>query len=279
MTTVQDKNWFTEEYKNYGTALSFKIKSRLHHEKTPYQEIEIYDTEYYGHLMVIDGCVMVTQKDNYLYHEMMSHPVLFTHPNPRNVVIIGGGDCGTLQQVLLHQTVQNVLQVEIDEQVTRLAEKYFPELCTNNDDVRAELYFGDGIAWMREAPDASVDIIIIDSTDPIGPAEGLFGEAFYKQCHRVLDKTGILVQQSESPFFHQKLMQAMQHHMSVAGFPQTQAISFPQPCYPSGWWSATMASKTTKLTQFREQDAKNKTFKTRYYHAAMHQAALIMPAE
>src|SRR5262245_30630267 len=129
-----DQHWFNEIYSAEGSAFSLKIKGKLHDEKTPYQHIEIYATEKFGNLMVIDGCVMLTSRDNFLYHEMMSHVALFTHPQPKKVVIIGGGDCGTLQETLRHSSVTEVWQIEIDELVTRLAEKYFPELCRANKD-------------------------------------------------------------------------------------------------------------------------------------------------
>src|SRR5690606_27866633 len=124
------------------------------------------------------------------------HPALFTHPNPKNVAIIGGGDCGSLREALKHP-VESAIQIDIDEVVTQLSLQYFPELCESNHDPRAQLLFIDGIKWMQDAPAASLDIIIVDSTDPLGPAVGLFNEAFYRQCHRVLKKDGILVQQSE----------------------------------------------------------------------------------
>ena len=189
--------WFTEICKEGGSALSFMIREKLHEEQTGFQHIEIYATEKFGNLMVIDGYVMLTAWDNFIYHEMLSHPALFTHPAAEQVVIIGGGDCGTLREVLKHDAVSRVLQVEIDERVTRLAEKYFPELCTSNNDTRAEFLFGDGIQWMKDADPGSVDIVIVDSTDPIGPAEGLFTEAFYRDCFQALGGDGILVQQSE----------------------------------------------------------------------------------
>lgn len=158
-----DTNWFTEFYEPGGSAFGLKIKAKLHDEQSAYQHIEIYDTETFGHLMVIDGCVMLTQRDNFLYHEMMAHPALFNHAAPRRVVVIGGGDCGTLREVLRHEGVQQALQVEIDERVTRLSERYFPELCEANGDPRAQLLFEDGIAWFANAPEASVDVVIVDS--------------------------------------------------------------------------------------------------------------------
>ncbi len=272
-----DKGWFTEICEEGGSAFSLKIKGKLHEEQTAYQTIAIYETETFGNLMVIDGFVMLSSRDNFLYHEMLAHPALFTHDDPRRVLIIGGGDCGTLREVLQHQEVEEVWQVEIDEQVTHLAERYFPELCTANDDPRAKLHFGDGIRWVKEAEPESYDVIIVDSTDPIGPAEGLFSEPFYRDCQRALGPGGILVQQSESPLFHMGIIKDMHQAMGAAGFDERLTLNFPQCVYPSGWWSATMAAKDRSLSDFREQAAARRGFATRYYNAAIHRAGLAQP--
>jgi len=274
---LETDQWFTEICKEGGSAFSMKVREKLHDEQSEYQRIQIYATEKFGNLMVIDGFVMLTARDNFIYHEMMSHPVLFTHPSPGNIVIIGGGDCGTLREVLKHGRVTHVLQVEIDERVTRLAEEYFPELCVSNSDARAEFFFGDGIRWMQEAADGTVDVIIVDSTDPIGPAEGLFTEDFYRECHRALGDHGILIQQSESPLYHMHIINPMRKAMSAAGFTDVQTLFFPQATYPSGWWTATLACKQDMSGLFREDDARNKTFETGYYNADIHAAALTAP--
>jgi len=273
----QEQSWFTEQHDYSGSSIGFRIRQRLHAEQTPFQAIEIYESTDWGNVMVIDGCMMVTTRDNFLYHEMMSHPALFTHARAKRVVIIGGGDCGTLREVLKHDEVESAIQVEIDERVTRLAERYFPELCESNNDPRAQLLFIDGIKWMAECEPESLDVVIVDSTDPIGPAEGLFNEAFYASCLKALRQGGILVQQSESPLAHLPLLQSMRNAMKGAGFHALRTLTFPQPCYPTGWWSATLARKGSDLSAFRERGAATKTFATRYYNAEMHKAALAMP--
>lgn len=277
MNMSDNSEWFTEICEDHGSAISFRIRQKLHEEQTPYQRIEIYETTDFGNLMVIDGFVMLTSRDNFLYHEMMSHPALFTHPDPKRVVIIGGGDCGTLREVLKHKGVERALQVEIDERVTRLSEQYFPELCESNNDPRAELFFGDGIQWMKDAEPGSVDIVIVDSTDPIGPAEGLFTEDFYRSCYRALGNNGLVVQQSESPLLHyDSIIKPMHCAMQAAGFTHTHTLPFPQSCYPSGWWSATLAGKQT-VDNFREGDVEQPEFATQYYNRNIHQGALAVP--
>src|SRR4030066_1997201 len=140
-----DNSWYTEEWAGQGSAISLKIEDRVHDEQSEYQRIEIYKTAAFGTLMTLDGLVMVTDRDNFIYHEMMSHPALFTHPNPKRVLIIGGGDCGTLREVLRQAGGELAEQVELDERVTRVAEKFFPALCEKNADPRARFHFTDGI--------------------------------------------------------------------------------------------------------------------------------------
>ena len=269
--------WFTEAYEPSGSSIGFRTRERLHAETTPFQTIEIHDSTDWGKLMVIDGCMMLTSRDNFLYHEMMAHPALFTHARAKRVVIIGGGDCGTLREVLRHEEVESVVQVEIDERVTRLAAQYFPELCEANDDPRAQLLFDDGIKYMAECEPESVDLVIVDSTDPVGPAEGLFNGAFYASCYRALRPSGLFVQQSESPMAHLELIKSMRAAMRTAGFQGLKTLPFPQPCYPTGWWSCTMARKGADLSDFRERGAATKKFPTRYYNVDIHRAALALP--
>jgi spermidine synthase len=271
-----DQRWFTEAVEATGTAFSLTAK-KIHEEQTPYQKIEIFETETFGYLMTIDGCTMVSTRDNFLYHEMMSHPALNSHPNPETVVIVGGGDCGTLREVLKHAEVKSATQVEIDERVTRLSEKYFPELCEKNSDPRATLFFGDGIQWMKDARPGSIDLIIIDSTDPVGPAEGLFGKKFYLDCIRALKPDGMLVQQSESPLLHLKLIQEMHQAMREAGFAQTTLLHFPQVIYPSGWWSGSIACKQAGPLAQRLDPTAIAALDAQYYNEDTHRGAFALP--
>jgi spermidine synthase len=273
-----DQSWFTEIHPATGSAFSLKIKGVLHDAQSPYQRVAVYATEAFGKLMVIDGYIMLASRDNFLYHEMMVHPALFTHPDPRRILIVGGGDCGTLREVLKHPGVVTATQVDIDEEVTRAAEIHFPELCAANRDPRAQLCFDDGIAWVQNAESGSYDVIIVDSTDPVGPAEGLFAEPFLRDCHRALGPGGLLVQQSESPLFHlDSILLPLHRALRAAGFSDAHTLHFPQCVYPSGWWTATLARKTGRVADFREADAAAKPFATEYYNAEIHRAALATP--
>ncbi|MEJ7745920.1 MAG: polyamine aminopropyltransferase [Luteimonas sp.] len=273
---MTDTTWKYENFAPSGSAIGYRITKKLDDVQSPYQHIEIFETTDWGNLMLIDGAVMLTTRDNFLYHEMMSHPALFTHAEPKHVVIIGGGDCGTLREVLKHPGIAKAVQCDIDEQVTRMAEKWFPELCDSNHDARAELLFDDGIAYMKHYDADSIDIVIVDSTDPVGPAEGLFNKSFYESCFRALKDDGILVQQSESPLVLLDLINAMRAEMRKAGFTTFKTLPFPQPCYPTGWWSATLAKKSGDF-KFRKVDVRAKTFDTKYYSADIHHGALTLP--
>jgi len=268
-----DNSWFSEPYDLTGSAFSLKLKAKLHDEQSEYQHIEIYDTESYGRLMVFDGCVMLTTLDNFIYHEMMSHPALQSHPDPRDVLIIGGGDCGTLREVLKHESVRRCVQVDIDERVTRVSEMFFPELCDSNHDQRAELCFEDGINYVSNCEAEQFDVIIIDSTDPVGQAARLFGTEFYTDCQRISRDGGILVAQSESPLKQLDLIKSMSSNMLSAGYTSTHTLEFPQSCYPTGWWSCTMAGKNNDLKSPRELPI---TISTQFYTSESHRGGLVL---
>ncbi len=273
-----NSNWFTEECAEIGTAFSLETEEKLYEEQTIYQKIEIYSTKNFGKLMTIDGFVMLTERDNFIYHEMLTHPALFSHPQPHNVLIVGGGDCGTLREVTKHDCVKKITQVEIDQRVTELSYEHFPDLCENNDDARVELVFNDAIQWVKDNKSESIDLIIVDSTDPIGPAEGLFSTPFYKDCMRILKPDGLVVQQSESPLAHlESIIKPMHHCMHEAGFSATQLLHFPMPTYPTGWWTATIASKNKVLNFAREAESKSLGFDTEYYNHAIHLACFAAP--
>jgi len=264
--------WFTEIHADSGSAFSLAIKGKVHEEQTPYQTLAIYETTHFGYLMTLDGCVMLTSRDNFIYHEMMTHPALCSHPEPKRVLIIGGGDCGCLREVLKHPSVTYAHQVDIDERVTRNAEVYFPELCESNDDPRAELSFIDGVAYIEDAEPGSFDVVIVDSVDPVGQAARLYSEEFYAACCQALGDEGILVAQSESPLLHDELIRTMRARMRQAGFNCVDTLYYPQCSYPSGWWSATLACKALTAPEVRNLEAP-----TRYYNSSIHRGALAAP--
>ncbi|PCJ17507.1 MAG: spermidine synthase [Gammaproteobacteria bacterium] len=277
-TEPQSNDWYTERFISEGSSIGLQLTQTLHKEQSAFQSIEIYETSHFGNLLVLDGCIMLTEKDNFIYHEMMAHPALFSHPSPSQVAIIGGGDCGTLKEVLKHKDVEKVVQVEIDQRVTELCQRFFPQLCESNNDPRAEFYFGDGIQWVEGTPNNSLDLLIIDSTDPVGPAEGLFSQGFYQACFEALKPGGVLVLQSESPFYHSHtIIKDMKLKLKACGFENSITRLFPQPVYPSGWWSCTASYKSAPQGSNEHAMKRAKTFATDYYNAEIHFASQAQP--
>lgn len=240
MSIGKQEDWFYEHYA--GAAIGLSVDKLLHEENSAYQKIAIFKTKY-GNLMTLDGKIMLTTQDNFIYHEMVSHPALYSHPEARRVVIIGGGDCGTLREVLRHSVVESVVQVELDERVTRVSEKFFPELCSENRNTKAQLLFEDGVAWIEQATPSSVDVIILDTTDPVGQAARLAHQDFYIACQKALANDGILVAQSQSPFAELAMVASIRREFAAAQFEQIVTLPFPQPTYPAGWWSVTLGMK------------------------------------
>jgi spermidine synthase len=270
--------WFTERDLDQNMGFSLRIRRHIHSEQSPLQRIDIYDTYAHGRMMTLDGLVMVTERDEFIYHEMIAHVPLFSHPDPRQVLIIGGGDGGTLREVLRHPGVECCVMVEIDAAVVEAARRFLPSLASGLDDARAEIRFEDGIAYVQNAADSAFDVILIDCTDPVGPAEGLFQLPFYRQCLRVLGSAGILCQQTESPLYMPHLIRDVHAALRTAGFEITRSNQAHCVSYPSGWWSFTLGSKgLDPACDFRQTDAANRAFETKYYNERLHAGCFMLP--
>ncbi len=270
-------DWITEVYDPAGCAFGLKISKKLHSEQSEHQKIDIVETMEFGNTMLLNNCIALSDKNHFIYHEMMVHPAMLTHPAVRDVVIIGGGDCGALSEVLRHDAVRSVVQAAPDERVTRLSEEYFPLLCASNNDPRAELFFGDGADWVKNADEESADLVIIDSIGSSSDTEDFFNTPFYRGCLRMLRPGGIIIQQSQSPLLDLSLMTSMRSKLFESGFRSCQPLLFPLATFPSGWWSATMARKDADIHGFRERGAANLDFETRYYNAEIHKSSLALP--
>lgn len=267
-------DWFIEYFDPSNSCFGLKVVEKLHHEVSEYQTIEVYLTESFGHLLVLDGCTMLTERDHFIYHEMMTHPALLTHADPQQVAIIGGGDGGVMSEVVKHPGVRRVTQIELDERVSAVSEQFYPELTAVFHHPKAEMIFTDGFKWIQQMEDDALDVLIVDSTDPIGPAEVLFSTEFLRECRRVLKPEGILVQQSESPLIHgQSLLAPLHQGLRDLGMSSVKTLTFPQPIYPTGWWSSTLSSVQADLSLQRVMQ----DLATRYYSADMHKAAGVLP--
>ncbi|MCY0875552.1 MAG: polyamine aminopropyltransferase [Firmicutes bacterium] len=265
--------WYTEKQTpNYG--ITAKITQTLHTEKTDFQDLAMIDTVEFGRMLVLDGCVMTTIRDEYVYHEMISHVALSAHPNPRRVLVVGGGDGGVIREIIKHPTVEKAVLAEIDGRVIEVSKQYLPEISSALGDSRVDVRVIDGIAHVQENPD-TYDVIIVDSTDPIGPAVGLFAREFYQSIFRALKPDGMFVAQTESPFFNGELIRRVYGDIASI-FPTTRLYLASIPTYPSGLWSFTIGSKQYDPTVIADA-ARAQSLSTRYYTPELHQACFSLP--
>ncbi|WP_027626909.1 polyamine aminopropyltransferase [Clostridium lundense] len=254
-------------------AMTYKVKETLVRKKTNYQDLAIVDTYALGRMLLLDGIVQTTIKDEYVYHEMIAHIPLFTHPNPKKVLVVGGGDGGSIREILKHPSVEKAVLCEIDEDVIIECKKYLPEISCALEDSRCEVFVGDGIKYVHEHKN-EFDVIIVDSTDPFGAAEGLFGGSFYKEIYECLTEDGIFVAQTETPFYLPEVVKRVYDDAKVV-FPVTKLFMAAIPTYPSGYWSFTIGSK--------KHDPENASlpeklpFETKYYTTKIHKASFALP--
>lgn len=272
--------WFTD--KDDNQALSLRYTGDLLFDKSSeFQKVRVIDTYAYGKTLTIDDMVMCTETDEAHYHEMIAHPALLTHGNAKRVLVIGGGDGGTIREVLKHSGVEEVVMVEIDENVIEASKAHLPTLSSHFDHPKLKLLIEDGIAYVNNSPDASFDLIIVDGSDPVGPAKGLFTEAFYKDCQRVLKTDGILISQGESPMFNQETFVELNACLKgIFGNDKVHTLLFQIPTYPSGIWSFQMAVKdgnSPKTLDLKKVEEFEKNILLHYYNAGIHQAALALP--
>lgn len=273
--------WFTE--RDDVLALSLRHTGDvLFREKSPYQKVEVYETFAYGKMLVIDGMIMTTEKDEFIYHEMMAHVPMLTHPNPKNILIIGGGDGGVLREVLRHEEVEQATLVEIDEIVIKAAKQFLPQIASAFDHPKANIIIDDGIKFVKDSPSNSYDIILIDASDPVGPAEGLFSESFYKEIYRILKPNGILVGQTESPHYNTHTFQEIYKYLyNIFDFNRTHTYLVYVPTYPSGTWSMCYCTKGEIHPLNNLDDERADIFsqkqQLKYYTSSVHRAAFAIP--
>ena len=269
--------WFSELHTPY-VKFSIQIDKQLHSEQTEFQRIDIFESKEFGRMMVLDGYVMLTEKDEFIYHEMIVHVPMAVHPNPKRVLIIGGGDGGTARELLRYKNVESVDLVEIDERVVDISRKYLPQTACSFDDERLHCYFEDGLKFIRHCNN-EYDLIIVDSTDPFGPGEGLFTKEFYGNCYKALKEDGIMVNQHESPFYQDDAV-AMQraHKRIVESFPISRVYQAHIPTYPSGHWLFGFASKKYHpIKDFQKTKWNARGMQTRYYNTGIHVGAFALP--
>ncbi|MFQ5670976.1 MAG: polyamine aminopropyltransferase [Acidobacteriota bacterium] len=270
-----DGRWLTEEDAE-TSRLSLRIRRRLHHEVSAYQEIAVYESHFFGRVLTLDNILMLTERDEFVYHEMMVHVPLCSLPAPRSVLIIGGGDCGCLREVLRHAEVERVVQCELDERVTRVCEKWFAWVPPALADPRVELVFHDGVRYIRDLKEF-FDLVIVDSTDPVGPALQLFQADFYRQVAAVLKPDGVMTAQTGSPHWSAPLVGAI-HDEQRRAFRHVAAYIGCIPTYQGGTWCWSYASRERRPMDFLAEDRITALEPDcRYYNAAIHRAAFALP--
>jgi len=264
--------WYTEKQtETYG--ITAKIKKTLHTEQTPFQKLDMIETEEFGTMLTLDGMVMTTERDEFVYHEMVAHVPLFTHPNPKHVLVVGGGDGGVIREVVKHPSVEKVTLVEIDGLVIETSKHYLPSIASAFSDPKVEVIVGDGFMHIAESTDA-YDVIMVDSTEPVGPAVKLFEKGFYEGISRALKKDGIFVAQTDNPWFKADLITQVFRDVSEI-FPITRLYTANIPTYPSGLWTFTLGSKTYDPLQVKEERFHD--IETKYYTKELHTAAFALP--
>ncbi len=262
--------WYSENQTN-TLRLSTKIKSVLYCSKSQYQEIQIIDSYDFGKILILDNTYQTTERDEFIYHELISHPALFTHPNPKSVLVIGGGDGGTVREVVKHKSVEKVHFVELDGEVVKACKEHLPTLSCEIDNPKVSVIITDGIKYVAETEN-KYDVIIVDCPDPVGPAKGLFEKEFYKNVFKCLNEDGLMVQQTESPLFNEDLINNIKGYLKDGGFNIIKTMVCSIPTYPSGFWSFTIASKKHNPLEVNKEDilSRLEDIETKYYDEDVH---------
>ncbi|MFC1800853.1 polyamine aminopropyltransferase [Nanoarchaeota archaeon] len=275
-SVIRSEVWFEEAIEfAKGSNIRIQIKEKLFSKQSDYQLVEVYETVPFGKMMVIDGMIMMTEADEFCYHEMISHVALCTHPNPKKVLVVGAGDGGVIREVIKHEGVELIDHCEIDEEVINASKEFFPEIAQELDNPKVNRIIQDAVEHIKNHQDY-YDVILVDSTDPVGPAEPLFRRPFYEDCKDALNDTGILVTQAESIFYHKKIITEL-FAKTEGLFPIMKYYYTMIPTYPSGMIGFTFCSKKYHpLDDFNQAEAEKLT-DLQYYNKDIHKACFALP--
>lgn len=264
--------WFTEKQtENFG--ITMKVNRTLHTEQTDFQKLDMVETAEWGKMLLLDNMVMTSEKDEFVYHEMVAHVPLFTHPHPQKVLVVGGGDGGVVREILKHPSVENVTLVDIDSKVIEYAKQYLPSIAGELDNERVEVKVGDGFMHIAQSKN-EYDVIMVDSTEPVGPAVNLFTKGFYAGIAQALKDDGIFVAQTDNPWFKADLIREVQRDVKEI-FPITNLYHANVPTYPSGMWTFTIGSK--KYDPLQVSEDRFHEIETIYYTKELHKASFVLP--
>lgn len=269
--------WYTDKHTK-NVQLTMKVKNQIASRESEYQRIDILDTLEFGKVLVLDGELMITQKDEFIYHEMITHVPMAVHPHVKDVLVIGAGDGGTIRELTKYDTIETIDMVEIDKAVTEMCLEHFQETSCKLDDPRVHMYFEESLRFVRMEKD-EYDLIIVDCADPYGPAEGLFTREFYGNCYKALHEDGILINQHESPYYseHSRTVQKAHKHIQQV-FEYSTVYQCHIPSYPSGHWLFGFASKRyDPIKDLREDKWNALGLETRYYNTDLHKGSFYLP--
>ncbi len=269
--------WFTENHTD-DVKFTMKVKEQLYSAKSYYQKIEVFDTAEFGRTLVLDDYIMLTEKDEWIYHEMVTHVPMAVNPDIKKVLVIGAGDGGTVRELTRYDSIEKIDMVEIDEQVINVCKEFLPQTACKFDDPRLDVHIGDGLRYVRSM-DNEYDLIIVDSTDPFGPGEGLFTKEFYGNCFKALTDRGILINQHESTYYDSYVDMVKRTHKRIgSAFPVTMVYQAHIPTYPSGHWLFGFASKNLHPVYDLQENAWNTLgIKTKYYNTELHKGCFAIP--
>lgn len=269
--------WFSEEHTS-NVKLSIKVDKQLYSENSKYQRIDIFESPEFGRILTLDGFLMLTEKDEFIYHEMIVHPAMAVHPNPKNILIIGGGDGGVLRELKKYDCIENIDIVEIDGMVIDSAKKYLPFTACGFENEKVNIYLQDGLKYIRKKENC-YDLIIVDSTDPFGVGEGLFTKEFYGNCYKALKKDGIMINQHESPFYPEDSIAMQKAHKRISEiFEISKVCQAHIPTYPSGHWLFGFASKVYHpINDLDSKQWKKLGIETKYYTTNLHRGSFMLP--
>lgn len=269
--------WFSEEHTT-GASFAFKIEEQLYSEQSEFQLIEVFATKEFGRVLVMDGCIMLSDKDEFIYHEMLVHVPLAVHPRVRKVLIVGGGDGGCLRELIRYPEIESIELVEIDEAVVLTAKRFFPQLAIGYEDPRVKVIYDDGLRYVRQN-EQSYDLIIVDSTDPFGPGESLFTKEFYGHCLARLNADGIMVNQHESPYYRENAEEvSLIYAKTSTVFPLVRCYQAHIPMYPSGHWLfGFLSRKYDPVKDHNRERWEQRGLKTLYYNSDLHTGSFALP--
>ena len=270
--------WYTEEHSK-DVRFSIKVNRQLFSKQSELQRIDILESNEFGRFLTLDGLMMVTEKDEFIYHEMITHIPMATNPNIKKVLVIGGGDGGSVRELTRYSSIQEIHMVEIDEEVVSTCIEYLPTLACRLSDPRVKIYYQDGLKFVRTKQN-EYDLIIVDSTDPFGPGEGLFTKEFYGNCFKALKEDGILVNQHESDYYRDYANSMKRAHKRIQEtFPICRVYQAHIPTYPSGHWLFGFASKKYDPIKDLNADEWNAIgIRTKYYNTELHRGAFALPS-